>query len=104
MFFVDAINVVLNIFIFHLELLEFSHVPHFICGLSLQLEYAALDAAVLLHIFRHVGRHSPAGTSDGNSKIEWKSQIVWISLFCLCARTYVCFSMCVKEIIGASPN
>ncbi|XP_057778781.1 uncharacterized protein LOC130997480 isoform X2 [Salvia miltiorrhiza] len=42
-----------------------------------QLEYAALDAAVLLHIFRHVGRHSqPAGTSGGNAKIEWKSQII----------------------------
>ncbi|KAH6826480.1 Polynucleotidyl transferase [Perilla frutescens var. hirtella] len=42
-----------------------------------QLEYAALDAAVLLHIFRHVGRHSqPAGASDGNAKIEWKSHII----------------------------
>ncbi|KAI3448520.1 hypothetical protein Pfo_005185 [Paulownia fortunei] len=42
-----------------------------------QLEYAALDAAVLLHIFRHVGRHSqPAGAPDGHAKIEWKSYIV----------------------------
>ncbi|KAL1545993.1 hypothetical protein AAHA92_22656 [Salvia divinorum] len=42
-----------------------------------QLEYAALDAAVLLHIFRHVGRNSqPVSTSDGNAKIEWKSQII----------------------------
>ncbi|XP_047937773.1 uncharacterized protein LOC125185298 isoform X3 [Salvia hispanica] len=42
-----------------------------------QLDYAALDAAVLLHIFRHVGRHSqPVGTSDGNAKIEWRSQII----------------------------
>ncbi|GFP79127.1 exonuclease mut-7 homolog [Phtheirospermum japonicum] len=41
-----------------------------------QLEYAALDAAVLLHIFRHVGKHSqPEGASDGHSKIEWKSHI-----------------------------
>lgn len=42
-----------------------------------QLEYAALDAAVLLHIFRHVGNHSqPAGSPDGHAKIEWKSHIV----------------------------
>ncbi|KAL0454734.1 UNVERIFIED_CONTAM: hypothetical protein Slati_0812600 [Sesamum latifolium] len=42
-----------------------------------QLEYAALDAAVLLHIFRHVGNHSqPAGAPDGHAKIEWKSYIV----------------------------
>ncbi|KAL3636956.1 hypothetical protein CASFOL_019255 [Castilleja foliolosa] len=42
-----------------------------------QLEYAALDAAVLLHIFRHVGKHSQTeGASDGHSKIEWKSHIV----------------------------
>lgn len=42
-----------------------------------QLEYAALDAAVLLHIFRHVGRHSqPAGASDPNAKNGWKSHIV----------------------------
>ncbi|KAG8363874.1 hypothetical protein BUALT_Bualt19G0067900 [Buddleja alternifolia] len=39
-----------------------------------QLEYAALDAAVLLHIFRHVGSHSQP--ADGNSKIEWKSHII----------------------------
>nr|GMD47026.1 werner syndrome-like exonuclease [Ipomoea batatas] len=42
-----------------------------------QLEYAALDAAVLIHIFRHVRGHTqPAGVSDGHNKIEWKSHIV----------------------------
>lgn len=42
-----------------------------------QLEYAALDAAVLIHIFRHVrGYTQPAGDQDGHSKIEWKSHIV----------------------------
>ncbi|XP_073140466.1 uncharacterized protein [Henckelia pumila] len=42
-----------------------------------QIEYAALDAAVLLHIFRHVGSHtSPAGAPDGHAKIEWKSYII----------------------------
>ncbi|KAG7968407.1 hypothetical protein I3843_08G152200 [Carya illinoinensis] len=42
-----------------------------------QLEYAALDAAVLVHIFLHVGSHShPATVSEGHDKIEWKSQIV----------------------------
>ncbi|KAL6514804.1 hypothetical protein OROGR_020383 [Orobanche gracilis] len=42
-----------------------------------QLEYAALDAAVLVYIFRHVGNHSqPVGASDGHAKIEWKSHIV----------------------------
>ncbi|XP_057963340.1 uncharacterized protein LOC131154532 [Malania oleifera] len=42
-----------------------------------QLEYAALDAAVLVHIFRHVRGHSqPASLSEGHAKIEWKSHIV----------------------------
>ncbi|XP_060167260.1 uncharacterized protein LOC132598420 isoform X2 [Lycium barbarum] len=42
-----------------------------------QLEYAALDAAVLIHIFRHVrGYTQSAGDGDGHSKIEWKSHIV----------------------------
>uniref|UniRef100_M0ZSS6 3-5 exonuclease n=1 Tax=Solanum tuberosum TaxID=4113 RepID=M0ZSS6_SOLTU len=42
-----------------------------------QLEYAALDAAVLVHIFRHVrGYTQPTGDEDGHSKIEWKSHIV----------------------------
>ncbi|XVF05976.1 hypothetical protein REPUB_Repub06bG0008100 [Reevesia pubescens] len=42
-----------------------------------QLEYAALDAAVLIHIFYHVCDHShPADVSDGHDKIEWKSHIV----------------------------
>ncbi|KAM1749467.1 hypothetical protein ACFX12_010335 [Malus domestica] len=38
-----------------------------------QLEYAALDAAVLIHIFRHVRNHSQ--TAEGG-KLEWKSCIV----------------------------
>lgn len=43
----------------------------------MQLEYAALDAAVLIHIFRHVrGYTQPTGDQDGHSKIEWKSHIV----------------------------
>lgn len=49
----------------------------------MQLEYAALDAAVLIHIFRHVRGHTQpaaAGVSDGHTKIEWKSYIVWKSL------------------------
>ncbi|KAF3968084.1 hypothetical protein CMV_007991 [Castanea mollissima] len=42
-----------------------------------QLEYAALDAVVLIHIFRHVGSHSqPATGTEGHEKIEWKSYIV----------------------------
>uniref|UniRef100_M0ZSS7 3-5 exonuclease n=1 Tax=Solanum tuberosum TaxID=4113 RepID=M0ZSS7_SOLTU len=42
----------------------------------MQLEYAALDAAVLVHIFRHVrGYTQPTGDEDGHSKIEWKSHI-----------------------------
>nr|XP_027107904.1 uncharacterized protein LOC113727767 isoform X1 [Coffea arabica]XP_027107905.1 uncharacterized protein LOC113727767 isoform X1 [Coffea arabica] len=42
-----------------------------------QLEYAALDAAVLLHIFRHVRDHvQPAAVANEHSKIEWKSYIV----------------------------
>ncbi|EYU20526.1 hypothetical protein MIMGU_mgv1a021198mg [Erythranthe guttata] len=43
-----------------------------------QLEYAALDAAVLVHIFRHVRRQfeRPSGAQDGHAKIEWKSYIL----------------------------
>ncbi|PON89517.1 DNA polymerase [Trema orientale] len=41
-----------------------------------QLEYAALDAVVLVHIFGHVRNHSQTGDSDGHEKIEWKSYIV----------------------------
>ncbi|XVF31445.1 hypothetical protein REPUB_Repub16aG0146700 [Reevesia pubescens] len=42
-----------------------------------QLEYAALDAAVLIQIFYHVRDHSqPADGLDGQDKIEWKSHIV----------------------------
>ncbi|CAK7340575.1 unnamed protein product [Dovyalis caffra] len=42
-----------------------------------QLEYAALDAAVLIHIFRHVRNHSQsAGLPEAHDNIEWKSRIV----------------------------
>ncbi|KAL6964672.1 hypothetical protein U1Q18_035731 [Sarracenia purpurea var. burkii] len=42
-----------------------------------QLEYAALDAAVLIHIFCHVRSYSkPDAIPEGNHKIEWKSYIV----------------------------
>ncbi|KAJ8771811.1 hypothetical protein K2173_026988 [Erythroxylum novogranatense] len=41
-----------------------------------QLEYAALDAAVLIHIFHHVGNQSqPTGIPE-DPDIEWKSHIV----------------------------
>ncbi|XP_043722158.1 uncharacterized protein LOC122669456 isoform X2 [Telopea speciosissima] len=42
-----------------------------------QLEYAALDAAVLVHIFRHVRSHSqPESVKGGQSNVEWKSYII----------------------------
>ncbi|KDP23413.1 hypothetical protein JCGZ_23246 [Jatropha curcas] len=42
-----------------------------------QLEYAALDAAVLIHIFHHIrNNHPQSGASEGCQKIEWKSHIV----------------------------
>ncbi|XP_052482670.1 uncharacterized protein LOC105782767 isoform X5 [Gossypium raimondii] len=42
-----------------------------------QLEYAALDAAVLIQIFYRVCDHShTADALDGHNKIEWKSYIV----------------------------
>ncbi|OMP10957.1 hypothetical protein COLO4_04134 [Corchorus olitorius] len=42
-----------------------------------ELEYAALDAAVLIQIFCHVRDQShPADVSEGHDKIEWKSHIV----------------------------
>ena len=53
----------------------------------MQLEYAALDAVVLIHIFRHVGSHSqPATGNEGHEKIEWKSYIVSMD-----DRTTVCW-------------
>lgn len=42
-----------------------------------QLEYAALDAVVLVHLFHHIGSHSqPTDALDGSVKMEWKSHIV----------------------------
>ncbi|GLT37960.1 hypothetical protein SLA2020_122390 [Shorea laevis] len=42
-----------------------------------QLEYAALDAVALIHIFRRVDNHSQsADVSDVHDKVEWKSHIV----------------------------
>lgn len=41
-----------------------------------QLEYAALDAAVLVHIFGHVRGHSQPADGEGQGKLEWKSCIV----------------------------
>lgn len=47
-----------------------------------QLEYAALDAAVLIHIFWHVRNQSQIQSSDvsnehnNNTQMEWKSHIV----------------------------
>ncbi|KAK3441558.1 hypothetical protein EUGRSUZ_B02091 [Eucalyptus grandis] len=41
-----------------------------------QLEYAALHAAVPVHIFHHIQDQSQQGTADGNDKIEWKSSII----------------------------
>lgn len=57
----------------------------------MQLEYAALDAAVLLHIFRHVGNHTQA--TDGHAKMEWKSHLVWVlmptSILLCIAQRYI---------------
>ncbi|KAL2941153.1 Exonuclease mut-7-like protein [Bienertia sinuspersici] len=41
-----------------------------------QLEYAALDAVVLVHLFHHIGNSQPADIQDKNVKMEWKSHIV----------------------------
>ncbi|XP_022159873.1 uncharacterized protein LOC111026160 [Momordica charantia] len=42
-----------------------------------QLEYAALDAVVLVHIFRHVRDQSQSSlTTEGEKRLEWKSFIV----------------------------
>lgn len=42
-----------------------------------QMEYAALDAAVLVHIFRHVRNQTmPSSITDGETKFQWKSNIV----------------------------
>ncbi|XP_010674126.1 uncharacterized protein LOC104890363 isoform X2 [Beta vulgaris subsp. vulgaris] len=42
-----------------------------------QLDYAALDAVVLVHLFHHIGSHSQAvDVQDNNAKMEWKSHIV----------------------------
>lgn len=42
----------------------------------MQLEYAALDAVVLIHIFCHVRNHSQSTDAEGAENIEWKSYIV----------------------------
>ncbi|GJV85938.1 polynucleotidyl transferase, ribonuclease H-like superfamily protein [Tanacetum coccineum] len=42
-----------------------------------QLEYAALDAAVLIHIFWHVrSQAQPTGISNDQTQMEWKSHII----------------------------
>ena len=41
-----------------------------------QLEYAAIDAAVLLHIFEHIRSHSQTGDGEGHGILEWKSCII----------------------------
>jgi len=44
---------------------------------NLQLEYAALDAVVLVHLFHHIGSHSqPTDALDGSVRMDWKSHIV----------------------------
>ncbi|KMT16829.1 hypothetical protein BVRB_2g043110 isoform B [Beta vulgaris subsp. vulgaris] len=41
-----------------------------------QLDYAALDVVVLVHLFHHIGSHSQAvDVQDNNAKMEWKSHI-----------------------------
>lgn len=55
--------------------------------LHVQLEYAALDAVVLVHIFRHLPGH-------GHDKPEWKSFIVcyytsFLPIFLYC-KLYFC--------------
>uniref|UniRef100_A0A452YXA3 Uncharacterized protein n=3 Tax=Aegilops tauschii TaxID=37682 RepID=A0A452YXA3_AEGTS len=40
-----------------------------------QKEYAALDAAVLVHIFHHVRGQPQFGVNEGR-QVEWKSHIV----------------------------
>nr|XP_043624053.1 exonuclease mut-7 homolog isoform X2 [Erigeron canadensis] len=42
-----------------------------------QLEYAALDAAVLIHIFYHIrSRSQSTGVSNEHNQMEWKSHII----------------------------
>ncbi|XP_074567364.1 uncharacterized protein LOC141824032 isoform X2 [Curcuma longa] len=41
-----------------------------------QIEYAALDAAVLVHIFHHVRGQAQSGAKEEQCKVEWKSHIV----------------------------
>lgn len=44
---------------------------------SNQIEYAALDAAVLVHIFRHFRSYSQSSAvPEGHPQIEWKSYII----------------------------
>lgn len=44
--------------------------------LKMQKEYAALDAAVLVHIFHHVRGQPYCGGKEEQCKVEWKSHIV----------------------------
>lgn len=50
--------------------------------INVQLEYAALDAAVLIHIFLHVrGQSQPTGVPNEHTQMEWKSHIVRCILY-----------------------
>lgn len=47
-----------------------------------QLEYAALDAAVLIHLFRHVRDHPGPPHDSSLETVQWKSHIVSSSHKC----------------------
>lgn len=71
----------------------------------MQLEYAALDAVVLIHIFSHVRGHSqPAG----KTKIEWKSHIVSCLKFaltsiCKCLHYFSAKGLDLSLTVALSP-
>jgi hypothetical protein len=68
-----------------------------------QLEYAALDAAVLVHIFHHIRGHSqPATAPEGHDKIEWKSYIVSTASLLFLSSLIFAEDLCVhsSEIVA----
>lgn len=63
----------------------------------MQLEYAALDAAVLVHIFGHVRGHSQPADGEGQGKLEWKSCIVSEDTESFSDRGCICLLLLMKS-------
>lgn len=62
----------------------------------MQIEYAALDAAVLVHIFHHVRGQPQSGAKEEQCKVEWKSHIVSETTV---TKFQIFLALCLKEVL-----